>query len=423
MSTTNGRMHHNEMPERSRDQAAGERGKTLLVVTLCLAVAASVTLLNIGIALSDPGVVASNSRPVEANAKLARDFYTAINDAIRTGDDGDLNSIVTPDFAWCLDCPGQSTTREGLKRYLISLHRTAPDARLAVDSVVAGEDIVAARVRVTSYSLVGEPVLWGPLDTLRIAGGLIAERRNGPDGITLAEPLLRARFDSLPPAVTGVAMARLIFPLGSGMEGLLSPGPTILVVESGAIAVRIACCGRVVRAGSVETSMGNGATTLHQGDAAIIPSGKQHAFQQEGTEPAVAVGVTLYFVDIGIEGSVRREPEVAPFSPVSSIATTSMLAPTVQILRGGAMGAWPSGPVDLALGRAILGPGARLIPPANESILLAIEAGTLDLTGLEDRTVFAGNGIAQPSGTVRELRNNSEGLVIFLIFTVSPATD
>jgi hypothetical protein len=407
----------------SQRRARGERNKSFLVLTLVLAVAAGATLLNIGIALSDPGVVASTSRPAAANAKLTRDFYIAINDAIRTGNDGDLNSIVTSDFAWCLACPGQLPTREGLKRYLASLHRTAPDARLAVDSVVASEDIVTARIRVTSYPLVREPVPWGPLDTLRIAGGLITERSNGPDDITLAEPLFRARFDSLPPAVTGVVMAKLIFPLKSGVEGLVSPGPTILAVESGAIAVRIASKGRIVRAGGVETSTGNGSTTLHQGDAAIVPAGIRHEFMQVGIEPAVAVGVTLFFIDNGIEGSPRRGPEKAPFSPVSSIATSSLLAPTVQILRGGTVGAWPSGPVDVAMGRAILGPGARLVPPESESMLLAVEAGTLELAGSEDRTVFAGAGIAQPAGSVREIRNDSDGLVIFLILTVSPATN
>jgi len=41
----------------------------------------------------------------------------------------------------------------------------------------------------------------------------------------------------------------------SGLDGLLSDGPTLLVVESGALWVRIAYGGRIVRAdGQVETA-------------------------------------------------------------------------------------------------------------------------------------------------------------------------
>lgn len=418
-------QHRNEpMPRNYTQRQVSKHGrKAILVVILCLTVATGVTLLNIGMVLSKPDVVVPLSRPSETNMKLVREFYVAVNDVIYTGDAVPLNAIVAPDLTWCQPCSGQSPTPDGLSRYLQQLHRIAPDAHLEVGSVVAGlQGTVVANVRVSGYPLMDESMPWGPVDTLRIAGGLIAERSNGPNGVALTEPMVRTQFDALPPAVTGVVMARLTFALKSGVDGLVSSGPTILVVESGEISVHIAAKGRIVRAGGVETSAGNDATTLHQGDAAIVPPGIRHELLQVGTEPAVAVGVTLFFIENGTESSIRRGPELAPFSPVSSMATSSLLAPTVQVLRGGDMGAWPSGPVDVAMGRIFLEPGARLVPPLNESILLATEAGAISISS-GDSPLFSATGIGQPSESIRELRNDSDGLVIVLILTVSRTAD
>jgi SnoaL-like domain len=224
------------------------------VVTLCLAVVAGATLLNLGMMLSEPGVEASISGPGDRNATLVREFYVAVDEAIRSGVTGSINAIVAPDLTWCRPCPAQSGTREGFKHYLESLHRAAPSMRVEVDSVVA--DVagnVTALIRVSGYPLLGEPIPWGSVDVFRIDGGLIIERSNHPNDIELVESQIDTRFDSLPPAVTGVVLARLTFPMHSGVEGLLSPGPTMLVVESGEIAVHTAHAGQIVRAGDDET--------------------------------------------------------------------------------------------------------------------------------------------------------------------------
>ena len=129
----------------------------------------------------------------------------------------------------------------------------------------------------------------------------IAERRNGLEGATLAEPLLGARLDALPPAVTGVVLARLTFAVGSGTDGLLSAGPTLLVVESGALWIRIAYDGQILRAGgqvetgddAYATSGGVIETVLRQGDGAIVPAGVRHSLRQVGTEPGAVLGATL----------------------------------------------------------------------------------------------------------------------------------
>jgi SnoaL-like domain len=409
---------------RSERQIAGERRKTFLVVTLCLAIAAGASLLNLGMMLSEPSVEASISGPADRNATLVREFYVAVDDAIRTGVTGSLNAIVAPDLTWCRPCAAQSLTREGFKRYLESLHRAAPNMRVEVESVVADfAGNVTALIRVSGHPLLGELIPWGPVDMFRIDGGVIIERSNGPNDIELVEPQIGTQFDSLPPAVTGVVLARLTFPVHSGVEGLLSPGPTVLVVESGEIAVHVAHAGRIVRAGEVETPMGTDAI-LRQGDAAIIPPSVRHAFRQLGTEPALAVGMTLYFFEDWIDDSTLRGPSMTPFlTPVGSVAASTSLPPNVQILGSDTMGAWPSGPVRVALGWAILGPGARFVPSANESTLLAVEVGTLTISGDQDRAILAGRSVVQPAGMDREFRNDGYGLTILHVVTIAPVAD
>jgi quercetin dioxygenase-like cupin family protein len=418
------RTHHDTARPRSRSQTASERGKNFLVLTLCLAIAAGASLLNLGMMLSEPGVEASISGPADRNATLVREFYAAVDDAIRTGVTGSIDRIVAPDLTWCGSCSGQSLTREGFKRYLESLHRAAPNMRVEVESVVAGfAGNVTARIRVSGQPMLSELIPWGPVDMFRIDGGVISERRNGANDIEVVEPRIGTRFDSLPPAATGVVLARLTFPEHSGVEGLLSPGPTLLVVESGEIAVHVAHAGRMVRAGDVETPLETDAL-LRQGDAAIIPPGVRHAFRQVGTEPALAVGMTLYFSDDWINDSAPRGPSMTPFlTPEGSISTSTSPPPMVQILGSGTMGAWPSGPVRVALGWAILGPGARLVPSVTESILLAVEGGTLTISGEKDRTILAGSSVVQPAGMAREFRNDGYGLTVLHVLTIAPVAD
>jgi hypothetical protein len=419
-------------PRTGARRRAGARRPVLLVLALCLALATGVALLGAGAALTAPGAAAPGAGPAAANAALVREFYAAVNDAIGTGDAAALDPLVAPAFAWCRPCPGQSPTLAGLKRYLAALHRTAPEARLAVESVVAGDQgTVTAWVRVAGYPAVGDAPPWGPVDTLRLAGGLIAERRSGPDDLALADPLLRTQLGALPPAVTGMALARLTFSPGAGVAGLLSAGPTLVVVESGALAVQIASGGRVLRGGAdggEATPVANDAgltAVLRPGDAAIVPSGVRHALAQQGTEPAVAVGATLVFVEAYRDSRPRQE--LKPFFPPEGAVRESpqQNLPEVRPLAGGAVAAWPTGPVRVALGRVVLGPGGRVVPAAGESLLLAVEAGSLGVVGGggEERRVAAGGGVVQPAESVREFRNAGGGLLVLLVLTVAPAEE
>lgn len=421
--TDGGQSLPEDVQLRLERQAARERQRPFLVAMLSLAVVAFATLMSLGVTLSNPKIEPPSSPPTGTDIALVREFYGAINAAIRTGDSFSLNTIVAPDIAWCERCPGQSQTREGLRRYTEGLYRANPDLRLEVESVVSeSQGVVTAHVHVSGQPLVSESIVWGPVDTLRIDGGLISELHTRLNIKAEVDPLVKTRFDSLSPAATSVVMARMAFPPNSASEGLLSTGPTILVIESGAIKVRIAIGGRIVRAGKVETLTWNNATILHQGDAAIVPPSVQYGLQQVGTEPAVVVGATTYFADNEIDRSTDQLG-LTPFIISNGDKTVLGKPIAINYLAKGDLKGWPAGPVSVALGRVILGADARIDVSANESIVLAVEVGTLVVMGDVDRTIPAGTGLVQPGGVVREIRNAGADPVIFLVMTVAAAAD
>lgn len=415
--------HADFHPRPSRSPRSGQRRPILL------ALATGLALLAAGSALSRADIyVPPSARAAEANAEVVRDFYGAVNDAIRTGDADALDTIVTPEFSWCQPCSGHSPTRDGLKDYLVGLHRTAPEAQLSVEAVVSGfEDMVTAQIHAFGYPAIDELTSWGPVDVLRLTRGLITERRSGPEGIALVEPLFRARLDSLPPAVTGLTMARLTFPAGSSVSGLLSAGPTLVVVESGSIAISTAGGGRIVRAGGEEQVMETSrklSGVLHQGDAAIVPLGVRHGLRQQGTEPAVALGATLFYDRDDLDHPTAPGPDIAPFFPPGwFVGDEAQLFPTVHPLAGGSVDTWPSGPVEIAIGRAMLGPDTRVLSSPAESLLLAVETGSLDLSSGELPPIAPGAGAVQPAGSPHEFHNAGSGVLILLVLTIAPIAE
>jgi mannose-6-phosphate isomerase-like protein (cupin superfamily) len=197
----------------------------------------------------------------------------------------------------------------------------------------------------------------------------------------------------------------------------------MVFVESGVITVRIECCGRIVRAGSVETSMKDGATTLRQGDAAIISPGKPYSVQQDGAAAAVALGVTLYYVERAIDRTPARQALTSFIPSDASDTPTSTLPVAVQYLASGEMGGWPTAPASFVLGRVILSPGDRITPSPDNSLLVAVELGTLGIAGTEESPIAAGAGVILPAGSVRELRNTGGGLLVLLVLSVDAVAE
>jgi hypothetical protein len=159
---------------------------------------------------------------------------------------------------------------------------------------------------------------------------------------------------------------------------------------------------------------------LRRGDGAIVPAGVRYALHQLGTEPAEALGTTLFFVDDG--GRVmppcrNSEPCLTPWAAASESAVPP---PEVRLLASGTVGRWPAGPVRLAIGRIVLGPGARIAPFGDEMALIAVDAGTLGEPGDDGEPTATGTGFVREAGSTGEIHNTGGGLVILLALTVAP---
>jgi quercetin dioxygenase-like cupin family protein len=397
-----------------------------LLLAACLALATGAALVGVGTTLTGAHIAPELEGASAADAEVVGAFYEEVNEAIRTGRTAGLKSLVVPDVTWCSTC-SEVQSREGLANYLLALHRIAPGARLIVDGVVAdGRGTAMAHVRIKGLPSIGQSPPWGPIDTFRVAGGLITERDHGPDTLALQEALLQVPLGPLPPGVKGVAMARLAFTPGTGVDGLLSAGPTALVVEAGSIVARIAHGGRIVRAdggGEEPVEEAGVPFLLRQGDAAIIPAGVRHSLNQEGADPAEVLGVTLFYVDDERGLRPRPGPDLGVFVPPDSTGRDTQWPrplPEVRVLANGTVAAWPSRPVQLSLGRAVLGSGGQISPGADADILLAVESGTLTVDGGEVKRVVAGTGALQPAGSDRSYSNAGDRLVALLVLSVAP---
>jgi hypothetical protein len=403
------------------------RRAVLVPLLIGLSLVTALALVGAGLTLATPGMPVPASGSAAAHDDLVRDFYAAVNQAIQTGDTTAVTTLVAPEVQWCHRCPSQRPSSAGLRSYLLTLHQQAPHARLVIETVVANAaGTVMAQVAVTGFPLLRAAVLWGPVDTFHLEDDRIVARHSSAEGTAEIEPLLKVQLSAFPPAVAGVVMARLSFPTAAGVSRLLSAGPTLVVMEVGTLAVRVASGGRIWRAGegdpdwSIPQTGTALATVVHQGDAVMIPAWVSYDLTQQGTGHSVALGLTFVASDRSDGHGGTQRPELPPFLPVDHAGQTVQPRPlpAVQFLASGAVDARPAGPVTVALGRAILRPGAEVVPADNEVVLLAVEAGRVQL-GNEGPVVGAGEGLMPATGDSRAVQNPSEETAILLMATVT----
>jgi mannose-6-phosphate isomerase-like protein (cupin superfamily) len=412
----------------------------VLLLVAGLALATGLALLAAGFALSDPGIAAVSPGGAGSRADLVQRYYAAVNDAIRTGATSPLDALLAAGFDDGAAAGAGNPSREGFKQYLARLHRTIPGARVAVEDVVVGEDgeTVLARVAVVGLPLADPAPPWGPLDAFRVAGGVLVERRSARDGAVLAAPLIRVDLPALPPAVTGLVLARLTFAPGATLPQLLSAGPTVLVPEAGSLSIEF---GPEMRQGqplAIESEH-----VLCPGEFQVVPPGIRYSLRNAGPVPAVVLGWTL-----GMPPAAGEEAAAfaAHFLPHDLSLEAGRPWGTVEILAGGDVGRWPAGPVTVAVGRAVLAPGVTLAPRAAETALLVVEHGEVaaerevaaegtsgasaespvrprryqDPCQIETRPLAAGDSTCLPAGAVVLLRNTGAGPAVLLALTITP---
>jgi predicted SnoaL-like aldol condensation-catalyzing enzyme/quercetin dioxygenase-like cupin family protein len=409
---------------------------------LLLALATGILLADAGLldlVSLDTGTV---SEATTANSDVVRRFYTAVNAALSTGDVAPLDHLVATNFVDHTPPPGTASDRAGLIRYLLTLHATEPDLWLTIVDLVGQGDRVAALVRVEGTS--GTPVsglppftgrIWSSIDLFRVASGQIVEHWADDTGRVNVEPLLAVTVPVEMPATKIVEAGRLTYPPGS-VETYWASGPTILLVESGDLAIdhdRISTDdATIVRASSASHPLPPGeSATLTQGDAIALGRRSLYRIRNDGATTAVAMTVWA-----GNPGG----PRVASGGIDSGQSTPPPLA-TYEPLAGGILVVFSANRATVTISRIALAPGATLARHrVAEAELAVVESGSVALTAndghawereapnvlitpMPDSPLSAGAGVILDAGTTAAYRPADGEPVTILMIVIGPVAE
>jgi quercetin dioxygenase-like cupin family protein len=216
-----------------------------------------------------------------------------------------------------------------------------------------------------------------------------------PEGATF-ELLTQAVVEELPAAPADIALVRLTFDPGVS-EPIEAGDPSIALVsvESGSLTFGIAAAIRVTRVAvagtpvAAEVQAAGVEFTLGPGDSALIPPLAPGVVRNDGTEPAVAVG--LFLGPSTDEGMAEASTEVGA-TPAPEEETEGI---TFQPLAFGTADSLPAGPAFLAIVRLTAEP-AVVFPPEEETGIevIAIEAGSFTVQSTEGPPLQVARGLA-----------------------------
>jgi predicted ester cyclase len=387
-----------------------------ITTTILLAIAGG----SIAAALFMPAGPAT-ALPATGSADTVRRFYAAANDVIATGDPANLHAVVAPHFVDTEPLPGVAPGIDGLAAYLTTLHMATPEMRLEVEEVVAAGDRVVARVGVRGApemaalggGVVDQSAPWGAVESFRIAGGRIVERRSAVDDLAVVRTLAESSVAFAAPAPRVVTIERFTLAPGARWDALLV-GPRLLVLETGALHLDL---------GHARADL-NGAqpVMLAEGGSVVVPGGGRHSVTNFGGGEARLLVVTF---------------SVPPTSHYLA-ASEEMLPSGVsaQTLAGGLATEVGVGSASVSLGRATMGRDARLsLSSADGPVLLAVEDGDLDVAtwgtawmrrgadGMSawtsEATLAAGDGMLLEPGGLAALHGAGTEAVEALILVVT----
>ncbi|MDP9370609.1 MAG: ester cyclase [Chloroflexota bacterium] len=296
---------------------------TFLPLACLLALATGAVLLGLAVTLSSSSArpVAASASPAEAVAAV-RAFYAAANDVLRTGNPAPLDAVVGPDLVEHAARPGLPSGRSGLTHYLATLRAAYPTLRFEVDDLLVDNDQVSARVTATTDQ--GRSVLdrsadhagiWRGVDLFRVEDGRVAERWSGSDAPSLVQPMARVPLDRWSSGSSMTAAAHLTLAPGAEVNRVAWPGPGLLVIESGELAVRGSGAAQVFQ-GSGEPVASQAVVPsgtergLGSGDVMVFPAGTAVlSLRNDGTEPVVTLAVAWLPFQDGVVLAPGNEQE------------------------------------------------------------------------------------------------------------------
>ena len=396
------------------------RRSRLLSAAAVLATVTALLLAGAAVAIHLPALPAETDAPQEAeNRRLAHAFYDAANVVIATGDLAPIATLVAPDILDGGEAQGAEPGSTGLRRRLLALHATAPGLRLTVAALAVDGDLAIAQVGTEgtgataflSLSLSDRPLLWGPIDVLRLADGQVVGYTGGAEGAEVVEPELATSLDLTPGAPHTITVHRIVVDPAARHALATVDGPRLLYLEAGRLTVDVAATPEAAARSA----------TLRAGEHLTIPAGVDYAATNSTGAPAVLLDFAASKAGYATPPTGLAEPRAGDGVSVTVLAH---IVP-------------PMHPVVLAVGRATLEPGAMLAwTAADGPVLLHVEAGTphLGTTGgtawvrggesgraITDGDVALATGDAAllPSGTAARLRVDAPTTI--LIVTLLPA--
>jgi predicted ester cyclase len=449
----------------SRHAERTPRPMTLLLGTV-LFVVLGVSALVWTIVIDAPATAQSN--PGAENEAIARRFYDAVNDAVRTGDLSLLGNVAVIDSE---HMPGVMGTGCDLRCRVSALHHLDPGLRLQVDDLLVDGDRVAARLSIQGNDrpaflglpLRGNLTPWPQGEFLRIIDGQIVEVRAAGDLPALVEPLGHTALEALPPAPYRLGLVRLSIEPGTAITELSAAGPNSLLVETGTLVVhvdqpsRVQGPGRAGEPGRDELHAA-GAIVLSPGERIALAANTGYALHSTVNEAAVVLSAAALAGDGGptnrwVRARSFDEILFIPDEPEAMAQTSEPIPwPTgvrSELIAYGIIKARPRESAELELTRVTLAPHVALpVHAASAAELLAVETGSavVDLvTGdgairprpraqqttirpqsgtpaYGSRVSPGGSAVLQP-GASAGVRNVDDEPLILLILTLEPESD
>jgi predicted ester cyclase len=382
--------------------------RAIVPFALVLALVTGVVLDATRLVVMTPIAAGDGDSQTSVNAAVIRLFYDAVNMTLATGDDEPLDGVLGADLVDHAARPGVAADRDGFVGSLRSLRATAPTLRLAVLDVVAQDDRVAARIRVEGgeeAAFLGLPVaaerLWSTVDVFRVETDRIVEHWGDPAGLARFEPLLSVTAPVERPTRKAVTLERRTYAPDAGETLVTDLGFLVVLVDAGTLrvapdvrslaAIRLVPRSRAGTAPGDQTVAPGDAATLGPGDALVIPQLARVALRNDGSVPAVVLAV----------GTVTPPPQPSLVAGGSLGAGPATAATWIDhtVLAGGLPADLPVGEATVAIGRAVLAPGAAF--PSHQvgvAEVVAVEAGALVVTA-EDGAAWVTS--APPAGTHR----------------------
>jgi predicted ester cyclase len=435
----------------------------ILLFGTVLFVVLGVAALLFAVAMDMPATV--RSAPGAVNEAIARRFYEAVNDVVRTGDLSLLDHVAADHMA------GAEGTGCDLRCRVSALHQLDPALRLQVDDVLVAGDQVAVRLSIQGNDrpvflglpLRGNFTPWAQVDFLRVADGQVIEVQSAADLPTFVEPLGRTALEALPPAPYRLGLVRLTLAPSTAITELSAAGPISLLVESGTLVVDVDQPSRVQRPGRAgdpgrDELRAAGSIVLSPGERIALAVNTGYALSSSANEAAVVLSAAAL---AGDGGPTNRWFRARTFDETLFISdepetVAQTRAPTAwpsgvrsELIAYGIITARPAESVELALTRVTLLPDVAL--PVHETPgaeLLAVESGSavVDLVAGEgsvrpkkgaylrkipphdarsargSAVSLGGSAVLQPGASAGVRHVDDEPLVL-LILTLEPESD